>query len=501
MLLSISLQASPHGPPPERLSFLLHKHPDRCQSFALPFGQAHVFYPEASPSRYTMSLLLDIDPLALSRRSWHGAPSQHLLPHVNDRPYVCSSFMSVALNRVLRTALAGRCKRYPKLPLTPLSGLEVTLYNLPVKSRSSEENQHELLHRLFSPLGYTCQLLSSRDETQTLLDPRHPDWGHSSLLDLRLTHPHICLKDLLTHLYVLIPVLDDQKHYFIDQDEVDKLARHGQEWLANHPDSAWITARYLKRQRKLVRRALSLLDEHVIEQDEQDEQDETPEPPTPEVTSPETPPRKPLHERRLHHVLELLLSLPEHHTVLDMGCGEGKMLALLSGEKSVEKIIGVDVSTLTLERAKKRLKFSDLPPRVRERLTLEQGSLLYSSHTLREARVDVALLVEVIEHIEPEHLELAMHNMLGYCQPRHLIVTTPNVEYNALFETLPADRMRHHDHRFEWDRHTFQQWATTHSARYGYTVRFEDVGDLHDTLGAQTQLAIFSFTDPSTTSP
>ena len=491
MLLTLSLDASQGGPPADRLSFLLHKHPDRCQSFTLPFGQTHIFYPECSPARATMQLLLDVDPIALSRRSHHGAPHR-LWPHVNDRPYVCSSFMSVALNRVLRTAMAGRCKNYPELPLTPLAGLALTLHNLPVKTHP-EERQEELLHRLFSPLGYTFEILSSRDESETLLDLAHPEWGHTSLLDLRLTHPGICLKDLLTHVYVLIPVLDDQKHYFIDHDEVVKLTRHGQEWLANHPEARWITARYLKRQRKLVRRALSMLDEYVHDEDELDLTDDATTQTSSETEQQEEDaPRKSLHTRRLEHVRALLLSLPEHDTVLDMGCGEGKMIGLLLEQEEVKHIIGVDVAPFVLERAHKRLAVANLPPRVRDRLTLEQGSLLYSSERLREAKVDVALLIEVIEHLEQEHLDVAMHTMLGHCQPRHLIITTPNVEYNALFETLPAGQMRHHDHRFEWDRDTFRSWAMTHAEAYGYTVRFEDVGDVHDTLGAQTQLAIFS---------
>ena len=69
------------------------------------------------------------------------------------------------------------------------------------------------------------------------------------------------LQDLLNHLYVLVPVLDAEKHYWIGQDEVEKLLRKGEGWLASHPHKEAIVKRYLPRQRQLAREALARLAE------------------------------------------------------------------------------------------------------------------------------------------------------------------------------------------------------------------------------------------------
>src|SRR3954453_7279377 len=180
--------------PATDLGYLLHKNPVRLQTFALNFGQAHVFYPEASEGRCTAALLLEIDPVGLVRGK--GGTLEH---YVNDRPYVASSFLSVALTEVFRSAMAGNCKDRPELVDTPLP-LEATLTVLPLRGGE------DVLRRLFAPLGYAVAMESHA------LDARFPDWGMSDYATVTLTGT-VRLRDLLTHLYVLVPVLDNEKHY------------------------------------------------------------------------------------------------------------------------------------------------------------------------------------------------------------------------------------------------------------------------------------------------
>src|SRR5215218_1846663 len=231
--------------PATDLGYLLHKHPDRVQSFDLAFGRAHVFYSEATDDRCTAALLLEVDPVGLAR-SGRNSGNEMLAQYVNDRPYVASSFVSVALAQVYGSALSGSCKGKADLAETPLP-LVARLSVLPCR-RGGEG----FLRRLFEPLGYAVTA------TRHPLDEQFPEWGESPYFTVELSAT-VRLADLLSHLYVLVPVLDDEKHYWVSTDEVDKLIRHGEGWLATHPEKESIAARYLKRQGKLVRTALAHL--------------------------------------------------------------------------------------------------------------------------------------------------------------------------------------------------------------------------------------------------
>src|SRR5438477_6178891 len=228
------------------LGFLLHKNPARVQSFDLSFGKAHVFYPEATPERCTAALLLDVDPVALVRnRRGPSGEGGTLDQYVNDRPYVASSFLSVAISRVLGSALAGRSKGRPELTDVRMP-LEAKISVLPCRGGEG------FLRQLFEPLGY--EVVAKGHE----LDEKFPEWGASSYYTVEL-RGHVRLQDLLTHIYVLIPVLDNEKHYWVGDDEVEKLLRHGSAWLARHPERQQIVQRYLRHQHRLTRQALARL--------------------------------------------------------------------------------------------------------------------------------------------------------------------------------------------------------------------------------------------------
>ncbi len=459
MLLSIS---TTHRPATD-LGFLLLKNPNNLNSFELSFGKAHVFFPEASDEICTACLLLDVDSVTLVR----GKGQQDgIEQYVNDRPYVASSFMSVAIAQVFGTALGGRTKHKPELVDVPIP-LKASISALPCRGGEA------LLKSLFEPLGYEIS-------AQRLpLDEKFPEWGESRYYALELTQT-LPLKDLLKHLYVLIPVLDDEKHYFVGQEEVDKLLRHGGSWLATHPAKELISKRYLNHKYSLAQLALNQLAEQgedcSEEQVEQNNQEE-------EVEKPLS-----LNEQRIQSILNCLLE-NSVRSVIDMGCGEGRYLKALLEQKEFDKVAGVDVSPRVLERAADRLRLDRMPERKRERLNLFQGSLVYKDDRLSD--YDAAICVEVIEHMDLPRLPSFEKMLFQYSRPKIAIVTTPNVEYNAKFETLPAGKMRHADHRFEWTRAEFESWASRVASTFGYSVSFNTIGPVDELLGAPTQMAVF----------
>ncbi len=463
MLLKISTTYSPATD----LGYLLHKHPERMQSFGLPFGQAHVFYPEACVENCTAALLLDVDPIGLVRRP-HGQFSENfaLAQYVSDRPYVASSFLSVAIARVFSSALSGKCKDRPQLAETVIP-LKAELSILPCRGGE------KLLRRLFEPLGYTITA------EQHKLDSHFPDWGQSRYFTVTLENT--CrLSELLTHLYVLMPVLDDEKHYWVGEAEIEKLLKHGNDWLAEHPEQESIARRYLKHQRRLTREALAQLREEDIQETDEATQarEET-----------EVEGQIGLNQLRLAAVTEALKQSGAKR-VLDLGCGEGKLLRKLLPEKQFEEIVGMDVSHRALRIAQERLHYDRLPEKEKKRLHLFQGSLGYQDKRL--AGYDAAAVIEVIEHLDLPRLATFERVLFEFACPRLIVVTTPNIEYNVKFENLQAGNFRHKDHRFEWTRDEFQSWAAGVAKRFGYTVVFHPIGPEDENVGPPTQMAVFT---------
>jgi 3' terminal RNA ribose 2'-O-methyltransferase Hen1 len=465
MLLTVS---TTHQPATD-LGFLLHKNPARAQTVDLNFGQAHVFYPQASDDLCTVALLLDIDPISLVRnRRGPAGEGFALQQYVNDRPYVASSFMSVAISQVFGSALSGSSKERADLAKTPIP-LTARLSVLPARGGEI------FLRKLFEPLGYTITA------TRYQLDEKFPDWGQSPYFTVELTHT-IMLHDLLTHLYVLIPVLDDDKHYWIGDDEVQKLLRHGEGWLSAHPQREQIVSRYLKHRRHLAREALArLLEEDQKEADEQEERHAAEEETVEKQMS--------LNEQRQAAVPSVLKESGAKR-VLDLGCSTGNLLRLLMADKQFSEIVGMDVSHRALEIAADKLHLDHLPEKQRQRLKLIQGSLNYRDKRLEG--YDAAAVVEVIEHLDEPRLAAFERVLFEFAKPNTVVITTPNVEYNVLFPTLPAGKFRHKDHRFEWTREQFRSWAGDVAGRLGYQINFLSIGPADANLGPPTQMGIFN---------
>jgi 3' terminal RNA ribose 2'-O-methyltransferase Hen1 len=463
MLLTIT---STH-PPASDLGFLLEKHPAKLHEFDVAGGKAMVFYPEASEQRCTVALLLEVDPIGLVRGQGRGKSDHALDQYVNDRPYVASSFLSVSLGVAFRSALAGKSRSRPELATTAIP-LEAHIAVLPCRGGEA------FLRGLFEPLGYEVSL------TQLPLDEQFPEWGESPYFSVTLRA--LCtVQQLLQHLYVLIPVLDDGKHYWVGDAEVDKLVRHAGEWLGDHPLKDRIAYRYLKHRRSLVREALGrLVSEEVAEVEVVL--------PEPQVREQNLEAKISLNQTRLATVSDLVEEIGGK-SAIDLGCGEGRLLTELMKIKRLDRIVGVDVSMRVLDYAQVRLNFDRMPPRQRERIELMHGSLIYRDDRLKG--FDVATVIEVIEHLDLARLAALERVLFEFARPQFIIVTTPNSEYNVRFANLKPGQFRHGDHRFEWTREQFRAWCERQASRFGYSVSYRPVGEDDALLGPPTQMAVF----------
>ena len=471
------------------LGHLLRKHPDRAQRFELPVGVAHVFYPEASAERTTVALLLEVDPVGIVRNKQFGSSGDFsLAQYVNDRPYAASSLLAVALGKVFSTASSGISETHPELAASPIP-LRIHLPAVPCRGGVDEAVA------MFAPLGWEV------GATAIPLDPDVESWGDSRYVELTLTG-ELPLGTALRHLYVLLPVLDGSKHYWVGTDEIDKLLRNGAGWLAEHPEREEIMRRYLAQQRSYVVDATArLLAAEGVEDELPD--GETTDSPSPgqgearqgdvqqsdvqQGAAPVT-----LAVQRAAAVLEAVGEV-RATSVVDIGCGEGALLRHLQADRTLARIVGTDVSVRALEKAESRLDLRGRSDAERARLTLIQSSVTYRDERLRG--FDAAVLMEVIEHLDLDRLPALEDTVFGYARPGAVIVTTPNAEYNATYPHLHVSsdgaQMRHTDHRFEWTRAEFAQWADGVAARHGYTVTYRPVGPIDPELGSPTQLALF----------
>ncbi|EMN01481.1 3' terminal RNA ribose 2'-O-methyltransferase Hen1 [Leptospira noguchii str. 2007001578] len=438
------------------------------QSIDLSVGKAHLFYSEKSEERTTICILLDIDPIEMVRGSKNlGSDNFTLGNYVNDRSYVASSFLSAALVKAFSTAMNGKCKEKPELVEEKIP-FEILISSIP-----APKGGEILIRKFFEPLGYEVEL------SRLALDKKFPEWGESRYYNLKLKNI-VTTKNLLSHLYVLIPALDNNKHYFINEDEVEKLLQKGEGWLKSHPEKEQIIRRYLINLNSLSRKALQRLsegeesdrtDDDLVEMSEQKKVKES------------------FHEKRLKYVTDKLIESGAER-ILDLGCGEGKLIKHLIKQKQFSEIVGIDVSYSELLKAKERLKFDEMPPKQKERIKLFQGSLTYKDNRLEG--YDAAAVVEVIEHLDLNRLEAFEKVLFQFAKPRTVVLTTPNKEYNVVWENV-KEKMRHDDHRFEWTRDEFKDWSSMIGSKYNYKVELLPVGEEAESFGAPSQMVIFTY--------
>ncbi|MFF4833087.1 3' terminal RNA ribose 2'-O-methyltransferase Hen1 [Streptomyces sp. NPDC001315] len=477
MFLTIGTTGTKERPATD-LGFLLHKHPEKAQAFSTSYGKAHVLYPEADAERCTAALLLEVDAVALVRRGKGkgrgGAPDAALAQYVNDRPYAASSLLAVALSAVFSSAMRGVCNARPERAEQPLP-LRIEVPALPARGGPG------LVGRLFEPLGWTVTA------EPVALDAEFPQWGDSRYVHLVLESATLTLAQALRHLYVLLPVLDDAKHYWVASDEVDKLLRAGEGWLPDHPEQKLITSRYLSRRWSLTRQAMEALELVRLAEADDSAVEEIDNAVEAEAETEEKP--TPLAVQRRDAIIAALRESGAAR-VLDLGCGQGQLVQALLKDVRFTEIVGVDVSVRALTIASRRLKLDRMGERQASRVQLFQGSLAYTDNRLKG--YDAAVLSEVIEHLDLPRLPALEYAVFGSARPRTVLVTTPNVEYNVRWETLPAGHVRHGDHRFEWTREEFRTWARAVAERHGYGVEFVPVGPDDPEVGPPTQMAVFS---------
>ncbi|WP_328878621.1 3' terminal RNA ribose 2'-O-methyltransferase Hen1 [Streptomyces sp. NBC_00299] len=476
MFLTITATGTPERPATD-LGFLLHKHPEKAQVFSTSYGKAHVLYPEADAERCTAALLLEVDAVALVRRGKGkgrgGAPDAALAQYVNDRPYAASSLLAVALSGVFSSAMRGVCTARPDLPAQPRS-LRIEVPALPARGGP------DLVRGLFEPLGWAVTA------EPVPLDVQFPEWGDSRYVRLVLESEALTLAEALRHLYVLLPVLDDAKHYWVSSEEVDKLLRAGEGWLAEHPEQKLITSRYLSRRWSLTRQAMERLELVRLAEADDSEVEDIDNAVEAESEAEEKP--TPLAVQRRDAIMAALKTSGAAR-VLDLGCGQGQLVQALLKDPAYTEIVGVDVSMRALTIAGRRLKLDRMGERQASRVQLFQSSLAYTDSRLKG--YDAAVLSEVIEHLDLPRLPALEYAVFGSARPRTVVVTTPNVEYNVRWESLPAGHVRHGDHRFEWTREEFRAWAEAVAERHGYGVEFVPVGPDDPEVGPPTQMALF----------
>jgi 3' terminal RNA ribose 2'-O-methyltransferase Hen1 len=449
--------ATTHVPATD-LGYLLMKHPERVHETELTFGKAVVVFPEASESRCEAALVLDVDPVGLVRG--RGQSDGLLSQYVNDRPYAATSFLAVALNKAFRTAMNGESRERPELAQTKIP-LELRITPLPGGA--------EMIRAFFAPLGWDVTI--------------DPVAGSSRYVSLTLRGVHR-VADALSHLYVLIPALDAEKHYWVGEDEIDKLLSKAGDWLSSHPQKEQIAHRYLKRRPSLVKTALArLAPEELDEAEAESEVTQTPK--LAQEESLEAPIR--LNDARLDTVHATLKEVSAWR-VADLGCGEGKLLQRLAQDRKFTRLFGLDAAARELEKAARRLKLERAGAPV-DRITLLHGALTYRD--TRWADVDAACLIEVIEHLDAERLPALEAVVFGHAKPRYVVVTTPNIEHNVLFAGMTPGAFRHPDHRFEWTRAEFREWAKRVCATHGYQSEFRGIGAEDPIRGPPTQMAVF----------
>lgn len=484
MLITISTTMSPATD----LGYLLSKNPARAQQFELTYGLAHVFYPHATADLCTVALALDIDPIALVRGREGANGGGALDAYVNDRGYASCYLMSQAIRKIFASALAGKCKERPELVDRAIP-LTCTVYALPCRQGP------DLIRRLFEPLGYEVSI------EHGLLDEEFPEWGESPYHKLTISGC-TTLSLLLTQLVVLIPVLDNDRHKQADDEEVERLVKRGAGWLNSHPECGLIAARFLRYKDGLTSKALDQLAAQAAEEPEEDgepttstedpNQDENAQPIEP---AGEEPVR--LHQQR-HQAVVKALKASGARSVIDLGCGDGKLLRRLLPEEQFQFLAGVEASQRCLGWARRNL---NLRHRNRDsRIRLMQGSVTFRDNLMKGYQAAVS--IEVIEHLDPERLDSFADVLFAGVRPQTAIITTPNVEYNVKFPNLKPGHFRHSDHRFEWTRAEFQTWCNTQATNYGYTVNYGSVGDEDPELGAPSQMAVFTLVgDASYSSP
>ncbi|MCP1182506.1 3' terminal RNA ribose 2'-O-methyltransferase Hen1 [Paenibacillus sp. 1781tsa1] len=472
------------------ISHLLAKNPLNIYDRVDKGVRVRMVYTKATETETEVLIHAEPDPVDLVR----GTPDGYdITQYINDREFVTSSLFCSYIRGALGTALNGK----PKEDYVQWVGhaFELELTFGPVASDLPDR----VVEELFSPLGYAVSM--ERGELSYSFDLKNKSTVRHITLRGRNTVQHA-----LRQLFLLIPVLDNYKHYFISEDEIDKIKRYGEGWLDAHPLKELIVKRTLRfaeliRQYERQEGALyasfglesgmaqvldTVIQKNNVGHREDREQDQRESESVSDGGHSEPPVR--LNELRYRAITDVVSALPVKRSIVDMGAGEGKLSARLAHISGVESILAVEPSGQSRLRAMER--FAKLEGRSEVVAIPEPiiGSLFYFDEQMQNQ--DVMILCEVIEHIEEYRLNRIMDTIMNEYQPEVLLVTTPNKEYNEVY-AMEQESFRHHDHRFEWTRAELasrcEEW--TQRGSYGYEIK--GIGEHVEGYGQPTQLVIF----------
>ncbi|MNO19253.1 RNA repair, ligase-Pnkp-associating, region of Hen1 [compost metagenome] len=466
------------------LSHLLAKNPNNLYDRMEKDARVRIVFTASCEEEAEAVIYVTPDPVELVK----GDSSAHndITQYINDREFVVSSLFCTYIRSALGTALNGKTKEAYLPWVEQKLVLELTFG--PVASNLPDWT----LEELFTALGY--EVLLERGNAEYTFDLK----SRSSVRYIRLKGKQT-LQTALRQLFVLIPALDDYKHYYISDDEVDKIRRYGEGWLEDHPQRGLILKRSLR-----FAGAIRQYDSLMKSGDHQEETYALEEasggtareaslasPEAAAATGAEAAPKVRLNDLRYAAIADVVENLSLRRSIVDFGSGEGKLSARLSSVPGVREIKAVEPSATAQLRALDR--FAKLEGRagvpVPEPVT---GSLFYYDESLRSK--DVMILCEVIEHIDEYRLGRVMDTIFHEYAPGTLIITTPNKEYNEVYE-MDQEEMRHGDHRFEWSREAFAAWCSRWTEAYNYSVRLSGIGGFAQDYGYPTQMAIFSKED------
>lgn len=427
------------------LSYLLAKNPYNPYERQQKGHTVRLFYNEFSDTVTEVTVFITPDPLELVR---NDSASNDITHYINDREFAVSSIFTSLIRSALGTALNGQPKEeYVQWVNHPFA---MTFEFGPVASSLSDVE----LHELFEPLGYQVTI------TRPALDYSFRIKEKSSARSIRL-QGNETLQNGLRQLFVLIPVIDNYKHYFIDEREIEKLERYGEGWLDVHPKREFIYKQALRFK-------------ELYSQFEAPNEDKA----VPAERA------KRLNDLRYEQIIETVTALkPE--TIVDLGAGEGKLSVKLGYVKGVKEVLAAEPSQSAALKMKARFEKAEGPGFVYPEMIW--SSLFYKDDRLRGK--DVIVLCEVIEHIDEERLPGVMTTILSDYRPGALILTTPNQEYNSVYG-LDAS-YRHPDHRFEWTRAEFQEWCEQRNKKGNYTLEFIGIGEEDAQYGHPTQMCVF----------
>lgn len=440
------------------ISYLLSKNPSNLYDRDEKGSRVRLVYTAFTEEETELLIYVTPDPVELVRNSPN---TFDITQYINDREFAVSSLFCSYIKSALATALNGKPKddfiKWVDYKFDLILGFGPVASDLP----------DAVIESIFTPIGYEVKIERGITDYSFKLKSR------SSARYINLTGRQT-LQNAIRHLFILIPVLDNYKHYYMDKSEVDKLERYGTGWLDDHPMRDLIIKRALKF-KELISEVASPKKEDLLQGDSEP------------VEESEIKVR--LNEQRYQTIVDIVTKLPQKETVVDFGSGEGKLSVRLGFIPGVKEVLAVEPSQVSQLRAirkidKVRSSEGFVAP------TQVWGSLFYFDTRLCDK--DVMILSEVIEHIDEYRLAPIIETVFAQYSPKTLIINTPNYEYNVVFEM--KDNLRHSDHRFEWTREQFSLWCKELGARYNYSVNIGGIGEEDTDHGFPTQIAIFSKT-------